>query len=207
LSNTTVKIAGKEYVYQGVTDLEVMPLAEVFGTERPEQGTKEYRDWAKQFMRKFVDYSSQRAVAQFLRCAFPDIPESIVKYTIRRLPDGTEECRPGIDLRIKLQAKEFEQIVLIITSELTKIEEKLKQDRKPVSSEQLKPLRGISFNPKSEGMTYDTANKELVINTNSELRFNDNLELLNTQESGLNESQVALLVDAIRNGQIVAKKA
>jgi hypothetical protein len=207
LSNTTITIGDKKYVYQGVTDLEVMPLAEVFGTERPEEGTKEYRDWAKQFMRRFVDYSSQRAVAQFLRCAFPDIPESIVKYTIRRLPDGTEECRPGIDLRVKLQAKEFEQIVLIITSELTKIEEKLKQDRKPVSSKQLKPLQGISLNPRSEDMTYDMANKELVVNTNSDLTFNDDLELLDPQKSGLNEGQVALLVDAIRNGQIVAKKA
>ena len=131
MSNTTVTIDGKEYVYQGVTDLEIMPLAEVFGTERPEEGTKEYRDWEKQFMRKFADYSSQRAIAFFLLCAFPDLPESIVKYTVRRLPDGTEECRPGRDLRVKLGAKEFEQIVLLISSELKKIEQKLIQERKP----------------------------------------------------------------------------
>ncbi|MEG4149005.1 hypothetical protein [Microcoleus sp. Pol12B5] len=128
MSNTTVTIGGKEYVYQGVTDLEVAPLAEVFGTERPEEGTKEYRDWEKQFMRKFADYSSQRAIAFFLLCAFPDLPESIVKYTVRRMPDGTEECKPGRDLRVKLEAKDFEQIVLIISSELKKIEEKLKQN-------------------------------------------------------------------------------
>lgn len=121
-------IAGKEYVYQGVTDLEVAPLAEVFGTERPEEGTKEYRDWERQFMRRFADYSSQRAIAFFLLCAFPDLPESIVKYTVRRMPDGTEECKPGRDLRIKLEAKDFEQIVLIISSELKKIEEKLSQE-------------------------------------------------------------------------------
>ena len=131
LSNTTVTIDGKEYVYQGVTDLEIMPLAEIFGTERPEEGTKEYRDWEKQFMRKFADYSSQRAIAFFLLCAFPDLPESIIKYTVRRLPDGTEECRPGRDLRVKIGAKEFEQIVLLISSELKKIEQKLIQERKP----------------------------------------------------------------------------
>ena len=131
MSDTAVTIDGKEYVYQGVTDLEIMPLAEVFGTERPEEGTKEYRDWEKQFMRKFVDYSSQRAIAFFLLCAFPDLPESIVKYTVRRLPDGTEECRPGRDLRVKIGAKEFEQIVLLISSELKKIEQKLIQERKP----------------------------------------------------------------------------
>ena len=131
MSNTTVTIDGKEYVYQGVTDLEIMPLAEVFGTERPEEGTKEYRDWEKQFMRKFADYSSQRAIAFFLLCAFPDLPESIVKYTVRRLPDGTEECKPGRDLRVKIGAKEFEQIVLLISSELKKIEQKLIQERKP----------------------------------------------------------------------------
>jgi len=128
LSNTTVTIGGKEYVYQGVTDLEVMPLAEVFGTERPEEGTKEYRDWEKQFMRKFADYSSQRAIAFFLLCAFPELPESIVKYTVRRMPDGTEECKPGRDLRVKLEAKDFEQIVLIISGELKKIEQKLSQE-------------------------------------------------------------------------------
>jgi hypothetical protein len=129
LSNTTVTIAGKEYVYQGVTDLEVMPLAEVFGTERPEEGMKEYRDWEKQFMRKFADYSSQRAIAFFLLCAFPELPESVVKYTVRRMPDGTEECKPGRDLRVKLEAKDFEQIVLIISGELKKIEQKLSQKR------------------------------------------------------------------------------
>ena len=121
-------IGGKDYVYQGVTDLEVMPLAEVFGTERPEEGTKEYRDWEKQFMRRFADYSSQRAIAFFLLCAFPDLPESIVKYTVRRMPDGTEECKPGRDLRVKLEAKDFEQIVLIISSELRKIEQKLNKE-------------------------------------------------------------------------------
>ena len=129
MNNTAVTIDGKEYVYQGVTDLEIMPLTEVFGTERPEEGTKEYRDWEKQFMRKFADYSSQRAIAFFLLCAFPDLPESIVKYTVRRLPDGTEECRPGRDLRVKIGAKEFEQIVLLISSELKKIEQKLIQER------------------------------------------------------------------------------
>ena len=122
-------IGDKNYVYQGVTDLEVMPLAEVFGTERPEEGTKEYRDWEKQFMRKFADYSSQRAIAFFLLCAFPDLPESIVKYTVRRMPDGTEECKPGRDLRVKLEAKDFERIVLIISSELKKIEQKLSQSQ------------------------------------------------------------------------------
>jgi len=122
-----VTIAGKEYIYQGVTDLEVAPLAEVFGTERPEEGTKEYRDWEKQFMRRFADYSSQRAIAFFLLCAFPELPESIVKYTVRRMPDGTEECKPGRDLRVKLEAKDFEQIVLIISGELKKIEQKLSQ--------------------------------------------------------------------------------
>lgn len=134
MSNTTVTIGGREYVYQGVTDLEVMPLAEVFGTERPEEGTKEYRDWEKQFMRKFADYSSQRAIAFFLLCAFPDLPESIVKYTVRRMPDGTEECKPGRDLRVKLEAKDFEQIVLIISGELKKIEQKLSQGRKEQAS-------------------------------------------------------------------------
>lgn len=122
-------IAGKEYVYQGVTDLEVAPLAEVFGTERPEEGTKEYREWERQFMRRFADYSSQRAIAYFLLCAFPSLPESVVKYTVRRMPDGTEECKPGRDLRVKLEAKDFEQIVLIISSELKKIEEKLTRHR------------------------------------------------------------------------------
>ena len=127
MSNTTATIGGKEYIYQGVTDLEIMPLAEVFGTERPEEGTKEYKDWEKQFMRKFSDYSSQRAIAFFLLCAFPELPESIVKYTVRRMPDGTEECKPGRDLRVKLEAKDFEQIVLIISGELKKIEQKLSQ--------------------------------------------------------------------------------
>jgi hypothetical protein len=124
-----VTIAGKEYVYQGVTDLEVAPLAEVFGTERPEEGTKEYREWERQFMRRFADYSSQRAIAYFLLCAFPNLPESVVKYTVRRMPDGTEECKPGRDLRVRLEAKDFEQIVLIISSELKKIEEKLTKHR------------------------------------------------------------------------------
>ena len=149
MSNTTVTIDGKEYVYQGVTDLEIMPLAEVFGTERPEEGTKEYRDWEKQFMRKFADYSSQRAIAFFLLCAFPDLPESIVKYTVRRLPDGTEECRPGRDLRVKIWAKEFEQIVLLISSELKKIEQKLIQEQKPRTAPSVtgthKPLKPAQF--------------------------------------------------------------
>jgi hypothetical protein len=131
-----VTIAGKEYVYQGVTDLEVAPLAEVFGTERPEEGTKEYRDWERQFMRRFADYSSQRAIAFFLLCAFPELPESIVKYTVRRMPDGTEECKPGRDLRVKLEAKDFEKIVLIISGELKKIEQKLSQEN---SSQRIAP--------------------------------------------------------------------
>lgn len=200
-------IAGKEYVYQGVTDLEIMPLATVFGTERPEEGTKEYKDWERQFVQKFTEPAGLRVVATFMRCAFPDIPESIVQYTLRRLPDGTEECRPGIDLRVRVNAKEFEQIILLIGSELTKVEERLKQDKRPVKSQHLKPLEEIAHEPGSERMTYDVANKELVVSTNSELKFNDELELLNPKESGLNEGQVALLVDAIRNGQLIAKKA
>lgn len=124
-------IGGKEYVFQGVTDLEVMPLAEVFGAERPEEGTKKYKDWEKQFVQKFCEPSGLRVVAMFLRCAFPGVPEETVKYTVRRLSDGTEECRPGIDLWVKISAKEFEQIVLLISSELKKIEQKLIQERKP----------------------------------------------------------------------------
>lgn len=128
-------IAGKQYVYQGVTDLEIMPLATVFGTERPEEGTKEYKDWERQFVQKFTEPAGLRVVATFMRCAFPDIPESIVQYTLRRLPDGTEECRPGIDLRVRVNAKEFEQIILLIGSELTKVEERLKQDKNVVRHE------------------------------------------------------------------------
>ena len=131
MSNTAVTIGGREYVYQGVTDLEIMPLAEVFGTERPEEGTKEYKDWERQFMTRFTSDPVQRKIAFFLLCAFPDLPEDIVRYTVRRLPDGTEECKPGRDLRVKIGAKEFEQIVLIISSELKKIEQKLIQERKP----------------------------------------------------------------------------
>ena len=130
MSNTTVTIDGKEYVYQGVTDLEIMPLAEVFGTERPE-GAKEYKDWERQFMTRFTSDPVQRKIAFFLLCAFPDLPEDVVRYTVRRLPDGTEECKPGRDLRVKIGAKEFEQIVLLISSELKKIEQKLIQERKP----------------------------------------------------------------------------
>lgn len=150
-------INGKDYVYQGVTDLEVMPLAEVFGTERPEEGTKEYRDWEKQFMRRFADYSSQRAIAFFLLCAFPDLPESIVKYTVRRMPDGTEECKPGRDLRVKLEAKDFEQIVIIISSELKKIEEKLKQkpNNNTVGLIYNKTLGELSFKDKLTQMSKD----------------------------------------------------
>ena len=129
MSNTTVTIDGKEYVYQGVTDLEIMPLAEVFGTERPEEGTKEYKDWERQFMTRFTSDPVQRKIAFFLLCAFPDLPEDIVRYTVRRLPDGTEECKPGRDLRVRLEAKDFEQIVLIISGELKKIEQKLGQER------------------------------------------------------------------------------
>ena len=124
-------IGGREYVFQGVTDLQVMPLAEVFGAERPEEGTKKYKDWEKQFVQKFCEPSGLRVVAMFLRCAFPGIPEETVKYTVRRLPDGTEECRPGIDLWVKITAKEFEQIVLIISLELKKVEQKSTQDRSP----------------------------------------------------------------------------
>lgn len=130
MSNTTAMIGGREYVFQGVTDLEVMPLAEVFGAERPEEGTKKYKEWERQFVQKFCEPSGLRVVAMFLRCAFPGIPEETVKYTVRRLPDGTEECRPGIDLWVKISAKEFEQIVLIISGELKKIEQKLSQERK-----------------------------------------------------------------------------
>ena len=130
MSNTTVTIDGKEYVYQGVTDLEIMPLAEVFGTERPE-GAKEYKDWERQFMTRFTSDPVQRKIAFFLLCAFPDLPEDVVRYTVRRLPDGTEECKPGRDLRVKIGAKEFEQIVLLISSELKKIEQELIQERKP----------------------------------------------------------------------------
>ncbi len=206
MSNTTVTIGGREYVYQGVTDLEVMPLAEVFGTERPEEGTKEYRDWEKQFMRKFADYSSQRAIAFFLLCAFPELPESIVKYTVRRMPDGTEECKPGRDLRVKLEAKDFEQIVLIISGELKKIEKKLSQSKKEQASEN----RGFSLSQRklnvlSENQNTPTLNErgEIVINPNTELKFNDNLELLNGEEAGLNKDQVRLLIDAIKHGQVV----
>ena len=131
MSDTAVTIDGKEYVYQGVTDLEIMPLAEVFGTERPGEGTKKYRDWERQFMTRFTSDPVQRKIAFFLLCAFPDLPEDVVRYTVRRLPDGTEECKPGRDLRVKIGAKEFEQIVLLISSELKKIEQKLIQERKP----------------------------------------------------------------------------
>lgn len=155
-------IGGREYVYHGVTDLEVMPLAEVFGTERPEEGTKEHRDWEKQFMRKFADYSSQRAIAFFLLCAFPDLPESIVKYTVRRMPDGTEECKPGRDLRVKLEAKDFEQIVLIISGELKKIEQKLSQEngsrRESIGSHALKAI--ATKRPKPAHFVLDDADME-----------------------------------------------
>jgi hypothetical protein len=166
-----VTISGREYVYQGVTDLEVMPLAEVFGTERPEEGTKEYRDWEKQFMRKFADYSSQRAIAFFLLCAFPELPESIVKYTVRRMPDGTEECKPGRDLRVKLEAKDFEQIVLIISGELKKIEQKLSQDRKEqasgngnllLSQPKLNVLANVDFERESSSSVQQNNSEEIA---------------------------------------------
>jgi len=127
--NVTVTIQGDKYTFQGVTDLEVIALAKVFGTERPKEGTKEYAKWQQQFIDNFNDLPVKRDVAIFLRCAFPDIPERIVKYTVRRLPDGTEECRPGIDLRVRISAKEFEQIILLISSELQKMEQKLNQER------------------------------------------------------------------------------
>lgn len=135
MSDTTVTIGGKKYTYQGVTDLEIIPLSNVLGTERPPEGTEAYKEWSKQFMYRFADYSSQRIVAHFLRCAFPDLPDSIVKYRVRRLQDGTEECDPGRDLRVKLSAKEFENILKIISPELGKIEEKLKLDEQGAENE------------------------------------------------------------------------
>lgn len=136
MSNTTVTLVtfdGESYTFQGVTDLEIMPLATVFGTKRPKEGTEEYKNWEKEFVKKFTEPAGLQVVAMFLRCAFPDIPERIVKYTIRRLPDGTEECRPGLDLRVRISAKDFEQIILLIGSELEKVEEKLKRDDKAVT--------------------------------------------------------------------------
>lgn len=177
-------IAGKEYVYQGVTDLEVVPLAEVFGTERPEEGTKEYREWERQFMRRFADYSSQRAIAYFLLCAFPSLPESVVKYTVRRMPDGTEECKPGRDLRVKLEAKDFEQIVLIISGELKKIEQKLSQRQdmstKSLSEQELKALSFIRSQPEY----YELENTDPEQKTSNSSRQ-------------LNQEELAIAINAI----------
>lgn len=176
--NVTVTIQGDEYTFQGVTDLEVIALAKVFGTERPEEGTKEYAKWQQQFIDNFTDHPAQRAVAMFMRCAFPDIPERIVTYTVRRLPDGTEECRPGIDLRVKLTAKEFEQIILIIGSELKKIEQRLKQ-------EQPKKL-----NPK---FIVETVTKSYPTISGSEFK--------RINSSQLNSEDIALIADEILKRQ------
>jgi hypothetical protein len=167
-----VTIAGKEYVYQGVTDLEVAPLAEVFGTERPEEGTKEYREWERQFMRRFADYSSQRAIAYFLLCAFPELPESVVKYTVRRMPDGTEECKPGRDLRVRLEAKDFEQIVLIISSELKKIEEKLTQTenfRTVAFATQPSKVMTVEQKKPDHSVIEDTAPEQKISNSSQQI--------------------------------------
>jgi len=115
-----VAIAGVEYEYKGVTDLELAVFAtKVFGTEPPPEGSSEYKDWFTQFVQRFGDYDSQRALAHFLRCAFPDIPDSVVKYQVRREPDGTEICEPGRHLRVQVSARELEQIIKTITPELT----------------------------------------------------------------------------------------
>ena len=119
---TKITISGVEYEYAGVTDLELIPLVNIFGTERPPKKSSDYDTWTKEFAYRYADYASQRTLAHFLRCAFPDIPDSIVKYQVRRLPDGTEVCDPGRDLRVRLSAKEFEQIIDAISPELAKVQ-------------------------------------------------------------------------------------
>ena len=127
-------------------------------------------------MTRFTSDPVQRKIAFFLLCAFPDLPEDVVRYTVRRLPDGTEECRPGRDLRVKIGAKEFEQIVLIISSELKKIEQKLIQERKPhtenINSRAVNPvaikqpklavLENIDFNQTESDSIQQISSEELT---------------------------------------------
>lgn len=124
-----VEIQGNFYEYKGVTDLELIPLVNVFGTERPEKDSKEYNVWAKDFAYRYSDYSIQRILAQFLLCAFPDLPSSVVNYRVRRLPDGSEECNPGRDLRVRLSSWEFEQIIDTISPQLAKMQAEMEEKK------------------------------------------------------------------------------
>ena len=123
MNNKLVEICGEHHEFQGVTDLELIPLIGVFGTEPPPKGTKEREQWNHQFAQRFAEPSTQRAIAIVLLCAFPTLPESTVKYTVRRLPDGTEECRPGRDLRVRLTSQEFERVIDAISPELEKMQQ------------------------------------------------------------------------------------
>lgn len=153
-----VTIQGEMYKYAGLTDLELTTLVSLFGNQSPpDQTTPEYQNWLSGFIQRYADYSNQRILAYILLAGFEDIPESIVKYRVTRLQDGTEVCSPGKDLRVKLTAKEFMELMECLSPALAEIsikEEEIRQGNpfnkqppmKPVSSS-VNPSVNPSANP------------------------------------------------------------
>jgi hypothetical protein len=85
-----VRVAGIEYEVSTVNELAIFPMLRVFGTDlAPEdKDSKEYKKWQQKFLTRFADPTNQASVAYSLRTIIPELPESVVKYTLYKEEGG-----------------------------------------------------------------------------------------------------------------------
>jgi hypothetical protein len=85
-----VRVAGIEYEVSTVNELAIFPMLRVFGTDlAPEdKDSKEYKKWQQKFLTRFADPINQASVAYSLRTIIPELPESVVKYTLYKEESG-----------------------------------------------------------------------------------------------------------------------
>ena len=111
-----ITLRGTEYLVNRLSDIEMVPLNQILALSVDDEIDQD--KIAERIINRLMHPSNHAAIAYVVSKAIPTIPESIVKYSCIRLPDGSVDesnSKLGIDV------EELTPIIQAINEERTMI--------------------------------------------------------------------------------------
>jgi hypothetical protein len=87
-----LSIRGQNYSIEAVTDIQILPLAKVFGMKDvPDETSPHYERWKAETTNVFMEPANQAVVSYVLTSLIPGLDPAIARYRIKRYDEGFSE--------------------------------------------------------------------------------------------------------------------
>jgi hypothetical protein len=116
-----ITIRGQQYSLTEVSDIQILPLAKLFGFKTPpDEDSPLYEQWQIETTHLFTEPANQAVVAYVLTSLFPNISPAIARYRLKRYDEGFAEVDFYLAINVDELLSILEAINPFIQARLTK---------------------------------------------------------------------------------------